>query len=462
VCRWTNEYQEASRSRKRRESHERKWHDLTVENLKAYLGMLLLMPMIHKPKLRDYWSNSVLTDAPAIKTIFSRDEFFQIKSAVKFYDTKNFNQNDRLSRMRPLMNSIISNTSRLYAPPRDLTLDETMIKFSGRSNFKVYMPLKPIKYGFKVFTVTPSEEPIVVNFSIFDGKRSNIREIVQNMMSPFLNKGHHLYIDRFYCSPSVLIDLQRNKTGACGTCMLNRLSLSEEIKTELSELPRDDFKYYATNEILLSAWKDKKLVTVISTIHKPKQNRIIRRRKQENITNSNSFIKESKNVPNSICEYNLKAKGVDILDQYISYYLFSHKSIKWHFRVLIYLLEIALVNSWTIYSNHSIQRERPANEIMNFEKFKRSVAKFMIEDKIRASAIPTTPTKTKRTHVDSNIELWNDCHLDKSEKKRKCYLCKERQSNYCCGECDLTICLIPCYDLHRLERSKSSKMTKSI
>ena len=63
------------------------------------------------------------------------------------------------------MDKIIHNTNQNYNSPKELSLDETMIAFKGRSKFRVYMPLKPIKYGFKVFTVAASSEPIVLNFS---------------------------------------------------------------------------------------------------------------------------------------------------------------------------------------------------------------------------------------------------------------------------------------------------------
>jgi len=167
---WTNQYAEKNRNRKRRDSHEKKWENVTDSKVKAFLGMLLLLPLVHKPRLKDYWSNQILTDTLSIKNIMSRDEFQLLKSNMRFFDDNNHDKTDVFHKVRPMINEILKNTNDIYSPPKNLSLDESMIKFNGRSKCKVYMPLKPIKFGFKVYTLTKSEEPIVLNMTIYDGQ----------------------------------------------------------------------------------------------------------------------------------------------------------------------------------------------------------------------------------------------------------------------------------------------------
>ena len=171
ICLWTNNHAENKRDRRRRESHERKWEHLTFEKLKAFIGFLILLPMVQKPRLRDYWCENILTGTPGLRQIFTRDEFFQIKQYLRFYDDQSFDANDPFYRFRQLFDEILTNSNELYKPPKSLTLDESMIKFDGASRFKVYMPLKPIKFGFKVYSVVPSEVPFVLNMQIHDAKR---------------------------------------------------------------------------------------------------------------------------------------------------------------------------------------------------------------------------------------------------------------------------------------------------
>src|SRR5206468_1116955 len=99
---WTNLYAEGKRDRRKRDSHEKKLQNVESCKIKAFLGMLLLMPLVQKPRLKDYWSSKVLTDTPAIKSIMSRDEFQLLKSNIRFSDSQNFDKEDSFHKVRPL------------------------------------------------------------------------------------------------------------------------------------------------------------------------------------------------------------------------------------------------------------------------------------------------------------------------------------------------------------------------
>ena len=61
-----------------------------------------------------------------------------------------------------------------------------------------------------------------------------------------------------------------------------------------------------------------------------------------------------------------------------------------------------------------------------------------------------TPPKSKQVNTfEEAIGLWGNCHLDKQSKRRSCTYCKKREIKYICAECEVSICDIPCYDLHR-------------
>ena len=63
--------------------------------------------------------------------------------------------------------------------------------------------------------------------------------------------------------------------------------------------------------------------------------------------------------PCCVHRYNQYMSGVDRLDQYISYYPFARKGIKWSRKFIVYLFQIAMVNAMIIY-NHG--RERGPNQ----------------------------------------------------------------------------------------------------
>ena len=55
-----------------------------------------------------------------------------------------------------MVDHLLSCFSDLYDPHREVAVDKTMIKFTGRSSLKQYMPMKPIKRGIKVWALADS------------------------------------------------------------------------------------------------------------------------------------------------------------------------------------------------------------------------------------------------------------------------------------------------------------------
>lgn len=447
ICDWTNAKAEAKRSRQRRDSHEKKWTTLTVEKLRAFFGVLILMSIVNKRQLKEYWSSGNLTKTPGISNIFSRDEFTQIKRMLIFYDMKNYDIQDPFYRISPLIKEIIGNTNSSYSPSTNLALDETMIAFKGRSKFRVYMPMKPIRYGFKVYSVSATEHPIILNFKIHDGTSWNMIDLVQNLLAPYEGSGHVIFMDRYYMSPKLVKALELKGFGTVGTCQSNRLHIDEEISKTIEEMPKYSFHYYQANEVLLTVWKDEKPVFMLSNTYPIKQLRIVRRKKKNEIED-NKKVEKTLRMPISVCVYNDHANGVDIVDQYLSNHMFNHRSIRWYFRIMIYLIEISILNSWCLY-----QMSKPETP-MAFRAFRRLLAKNYIYSykTIEMKPILQTPVKGEKINLQiKSLDLLDNCHLGKA-KKGTCTLCKQHQTSYRCEECELNLCLIPCYDLHLQEK----------
>ena len=52
-------------------------------------------------------------------------------------------------------------------------MDEAMIKFTGRSAVKQYMPMKPIKRGIKVWVLGDSHNGYFHTFQVYTGKEGS-------------------------------------------------------------------------------------------------------------------------------------------------------------------------------------------------------------------------------------------------------------------------------------------------
>ena len=57
-------------------------------------------------------------------------------------------------------------------------------------------------------------------------------------------------------------------------------------------------------------------------------------------------------------EYNQHMAGVDWLDQRMSYYSFARKSVRWWRKVFFWLVEVMVVNAYTLYMHNSAPAQR--------------------------------------------------------------------------------------------------------
>jgi hypothetical protein len=70
---------------------------------------------------------------------------------------------DKMHKVRPLMNIVNDNSMAEYHPHREISIDEAMIAFKGRSSIKQYMPMKPTKRGFKMWSSCDAYNGYVIN-----------------------------------------------------------------------------------------------------------------------------------------------------------------------------------------------------------------------------------------------------------------------------------------------------------
>jgi hypothetical protein len=75
-----------------------------------------------------------------------------------------------------------------------------IFRWKGRLHFKVYNPLKPIKYGLKTYINADSTNAYCYNLRVYDGIPHTLSETVNNLVVGLEDKFHNLYMDNFYNS----------------------------------------------------------------------------------------------------------------------------------------------------------------------------------------------------------------------------------------------------------------------
>ena len=140
------------------------WEEVSRDEMRAFLGILITMGVHRLPSLADYWSTHPLLGAPGITKGMSRDRSKYILKNLHLNDNSNM-QEEKLILISSTKLGLcyIRLSSTAYQLHQQMAVDEAMVLFKGRSSIKQYMPLKPIKRGYKFGA---SVTPPMVSFTI--------------------------------------------------------------------------------------------------------------------------------------------------------------------------------------------------------------------------------------------------------------------------------------------------------
>ena len=103
-------------------------------------------------------------------------------------------------------------------------IDESLILFKGKLVFKQYIFSKRHRFGIKLFVFCDCATGIILDVIVYSGMDVDISKddalglcgaVVKKFMASYLNKGHILYTDNWYTSPSLSMYLAQNNTDSC-------------------------------------------------------------------------------------------------------------------------------------------------------------------------------------------------------------------------------------------------------
>ena len=103
----------------------------------------------------------------------------------------------------------------------NLSLDEGALPYKGALSLKVYNPKKTKKYGIKFF-LTESTTGYVIDFSVYTGVFSTLRDTVYGLVERLRGQGYHLFMDNYYNSVSLAQKLYDDGIHCSGTLRLVR------------------------------------------------------------------------------------------------------------------------------------------------------------------------------------------------------------------------------------------------
>ena len=413
------------------------WKDVTVIEMKKFIGMILLMGIIYKPSIPMYWSTTDIFHTPVFSKIMTRTRFQLLLKFLHFNDNQdpnydpNSDDRDRLHKLRPLIELIRQRCKNVFYPGRNLSVDESLVLFKGRLHFKQYIRTKRARFGIKLYELCTSEV-ITLDFLIYCGKGMfyddenselpSTERIPFVLMEQYLNKSHVLFTDNYYTSPTLAKLFLENGTYLCGTVRSNRKHFCKDLVGV--QLERGNAAFYrSVNEpnIVLAKYrsiKDKagnqeKIVYVLSTCHTSKM--IDTGKKGKN--------GETVYKPSIVTDYNRHMGGVDKVDQQLHGLHTLRKSYEWYKKLAFRLISQTILNAHKIF-----QMETGKNEV-TFLQFLQEVIVSMV-------ALNENVEFDIRHPIDENVERLSGRHFpsvkaappgakDKRPSKR-CRVCYSR------------------------------------
>ncbi|XP_015438099.1 PREDICTED: piggyBac transposable element-derived protein 3-like, partial [Dufourea novaeangliae] len=353
--------------------------------IRRFFGVLLYLGVIQVPNLRMAWMPNFRLSAVADS--LSRVRFEKIKEAFHINDNTQQPERgsanyDKLYKIRPLLDKMKEKCNKINQEEHQ-SIDEQMIKYKGRHNLKQYLPMKPNKWGFKMFT-RAGVSGIVYDFALYAGEGTCpsfglgiSSDIVLHLASNVRqHKNYKLYFDNWFTSISLMIALKEKGILAVGTIRSNRMKnccLMNEKELMKKGRGSYDFKFEVAHNLVVCRWYDNKSVQLVSNYIAEKP-----------VSECKRWCRKEKkylNIPRpAIVEcYNKHMGGVDLADMLLDLYKINHRSKKWYMRIVYWCLSTAVVNSWLLY-RRDLKNHEGRTKHMSLLNFQLMIANELLHD----------------------------------------------------------------------------------
>ena len=428
--------------------------------MEAFVALQIAMGLCSKPALSDYWSQYWLTKV-SFGDVMARNRYENISYALHFNNNEQripFGQEgyDALFKVRKLLQITDPLYLQAFCPSKELSLDETMIKFKGRIYFRQFNPAKPTRFGIKQFALCEAKSGYALRFLTYTGKdtlpnqdpKLTVTEnIVKQLMTGYENLGHVLYTDSYYTSPNIVRALEKEGIGYVGTVRAGRKNMPPSLHPNNLPLRKGSEPVFARSDnVVACTWHDTKRVSFVSSVH---TNNTVEKRIRSRQHEGGFRSVEKPVIADS---YNDYMGGVDIMDQLLGTYCYPHKVSKWYHAVYQRVREVALTNGYIVYQNADNRNT------LTPKAFREAVIDGLLEGFV-PSVRPVRQTETPRPTrlTERHWPKFNE----KSEHRPECTVCSNRtkpgwkrvQTRWECEQCGVPMCVDKgCFKIYHTQK----------
>jgi hypothetical protein len=196
---------------------------------------------------------------------------------------------------------------------------------------------------------------VFFSFQVYTGRKGvqaevgQAQRVVKDLTRDLVGHHHHVVMDNFFSSPALFQDLHDEGIYATGTCRNNRRGWPDGLNSGLARNVGDTASRHCRS-VTATIWKDKKLVSFLSTAADPTILTEVRRRQKDGTARVML-------APEVVGMYSKFMGGVDHGDQLRTQYCTARKSNKWWTYLFHFGLDTAIANAMLLMKaspNHQL------------------------------------------------------------------------------------------------------------
>ncbi|UYV70328.1 hypothetical protein LAZ67_7002533 [Cordylochernes scorpioides] len=221
-------------------SRERDCRNTDENEIRCLLGLIIIIGKNRASHLhfKEIW-NANGTGIEICRAAMAYERFLFLLRVIRFDNvlTRQIRRdNDKFAALREIFEMFVANCKQIYSPGEYLTIDEKLIPFRGKCNFRQYIPNKPAKYGLKIYMMSDAHTFYTVNMEPYVGNnrgpfyKSNASDdVVKRLVEPVSGTKRNITTDNWYTSfPLAQSLLTEHNLTLVGTLKKNKKEIPVE------------------------------------------------------------------------------------------------------------------------------------------------------------------------------------------------------------------------------------------
>lgn len=346
----------------------RTWKLLELNELVIWYALTIYIGLHHVAPLAALWNLDKHGPVHTISKHMSVTRYEQIKRYLHVSSPMD-KSNHYFDKVEPLLSHVRDLSKKYYTPCSNVSVDEMIVRFSGRSAHTIRMKNKPAPEGFKIFSLCDAG----YTYTFFPSSRitsapvpdvpgltttgSMVCHLVEQL--PYTQMAFNIYLDNYFSTVKLFQYFRNKRIGACGTAR-KQAGIPKELQVEKSaKLDWDTRSGAVVDGVLVVFWQDNDPVTFLTTIHavvgEEWEVERERHRPRETSTNATkvrtvfgSSPRKKLRILKVVDDYNFNMGGVDIADQLRSYYNTQQTAFRNWMPFFFWLLDTVIINTFLL------------------------------------------------------------------------------------------------------------------